>query len=193
MIDLLNKLFKNNQLVGRIKSGNEEYTLEDLETVPERVDSVVSQVIDIREKIAVDNFIEGGRYYKLLIEDSDIKKNQLYQEVVKQLRKENISSFDEGMNNKKISISKNYIKDSNRKKYPKGAQWSGWHSLFEEKFDSANNFKHYIFCVRGNKDFYALVFTKENLEKFLKAKVVDGAGKYNFYFTGFDIDGKNHT
>ena len=89
------------------------------------------------------------------------------------------------MINKKISISKNYITETNKSEFIAGSLFSGWNSLFLEKIKKSNNFKYYIFCIKNENVYNTIVFEKDNFNGFLKKKNVDKTGKYNFYFNGF--------
>ncbi|HFI0336468.1 TPA: hypothetical protein ACGOV2_000966 [Streptococcus suis] len=134
------------------------------------------QMFDAREGIVVDDFIMGKKYFEItsVLEE----KTEIYKEIVNKL-KEKIN-LDDKINNKRISISKNYITDENGRDE---TFFTGWHSIFKERLENQNNFKYFIFCIKEKNTYYTIVFEKENFFKFLEKKNTDKTGKYNFYFT----------
>ncbi|MDG3132980.1 hypothetical protein MKL26_08145 [Streptococcus suis] len=170
-----------------IKGDFEGIEEEDLVSSEVKDDSIVKgrygRIYDAREGIVVDDFIMQGQFFA--ISSNSEVRSEIYQDIIKGLNHLGLG-IDDKVNNKKISISKNYITDENKSNFIKNSLFSGWHSLFREKIVNQNNFKYFIFCIKVGNIYNTIVFEKENFNKFLDKKDLDKTEKYNFYFNGFE-------
>ncbi|MBY4972597.1 hypothetical protein K6V43_04220 [Streptococcus suis] len=198
MIEFLKDFLKNNSIKGKITLGNEEFSEDDLKdiledqydvAVEETVVETENVILDKRENIDVTPFVTGNQYYDLAVDTNISSRKEIYKEIVRLLSEQGVEDFGLEVNDKKISISKNYLNEENKDQYPSNVVWAGWHSLYDEKMTSSMNFKYYIFCVRDNREsskYFTIVFHENELKEVLRRKNVDKSGKYNFYFTGYD-------
>ncbi len=176
----------DNNIRGTFKDENDEDilkkgALEVLNVESKERELKHGHVFDAREGIVADDYIIGNKFFELTsVEESRLR---IYEDIVGQLVSK--LGIDTGVNNKKISISKNYITEDNKQDFIEGSLFSGWNSLFESKIKKANNFNHYIFCIKVEDNYNTIVFEKEKFIEFLKRKNIDKVGKYNFYFQGF--------
>lgn len=177
-------LSDSNTIIGTFKDSNEDDFAEQFYSTSV---SEYGTVFDAREGIIADNYILGNNFFE--IDSKSENREEIYQDIINGLVSYDIG-VDEKINNKKISISKNYITETNKSGYIAGSLFSGWNSLFSEKIQKSNNFKYYIFCIKNENVYNTIVFEIDSFTKFLKKKNVDKAGKYNFYFTGFKSNGE---
>ena len=170
----------SNKIIGTFRDSNEDDFADQLHSISV---SEYGTVFDGREGIIADNYILGNKFFE--IESNSVNRKEIYLDIINGLVSYGIG-VDEKINNKKISISKNYITEENKSGYIAGSLFSGWNSLFSEKIQKSNNFKYYIFCIKDENVYNTIVFEKDSFTRFLKKKNIDKAGKYNFYFTGFN-------
>lgn len=169
----------SNTIIGTFRDSNEDDFADQFHSTSV---SEYGTIFDAREGIIADNYILGNKFFE--IESKSENRKEIYLDIINGLVSFGIG-VDEKINNKKISISKNYITEENKSGYITGSLFSGWNSLFSEKIQNSNNFKYYIFCIKNENVYNTIVFENDNFTRFLKKKNVDKAGKYNFYFTGF--------
>lgn len=180
------KLYEN-EILGTFKiskDDGDEVDILDLydKQQPSNLESKYGRVFDTREGIVADSYIEGEKYYQF--ESNSSTRKDIYNDIISAIKGEKIADGIK-YNNVKISISKNYITDDNSTVFLPNSQFSGWHSLFSEKIDQANNFKFYVFCIRNEEKYNTIIFREESFKQFIQLKVVGKTGKYNFYFNGF--------
>ena len=173
-------LSDSNTIIGTFKDSNEDDFAEQFYSTSV---SEYGTVFDAREGIIADNYILGNKFFE--IDSKSENGEEIYKDIINGLVSYGIG-VDEKRNNKKISISKNYITEENKSGYIAGSLFSGWNSLFSEKIQKSNNFKYYIFCIKNENVYNTIVFENDSFTRFLKKKNIDKAGKYNFYFTGFN-------
>ena len=173
-------LSDSNTIIGTFKDSNEDDFAEQFYSTSV---SEYGTVFDAREGIIADNYILGNKFFE--IDSKSENREEIYKDIINGLVSYGIG-VDEKRNNKKISISKNYITEENKSSYIAGSLFSGWNSLFSEKIQKSNNFKYYIFCIKNENVYNTIVFENDSFTRFLKKKNIDKAGKYNFYFTGFN-------
>lgn len=173
-------LSDSNTIIGTFKDSNEDDFAEQFYSTSV---SEYGTVFDAREGIIADNYILGNKFFE--IDSKSENREEIYKDIINGLVSYGIG-VDEKRNNKKISISKNYITEENKSGYIAGSLFSGWNSLFSEKIQKSNNFKYYIFCIKNENVYNTIVFENDSFTRFLKKKNIDKAGKYNFYFTGFN-------
>lgn len=166
--EFTNDIGSNEGLALLINKRNTDIEWDAVQTINEYPE----QIIDNREKIYLSKYQYS---YKEIPNTTD--KN-IKEYLITMLFEDNEKEKNK-FNNKKISISKNYSIYSEQQK------WNGWHSLFKNKVESANNFKYYIFAVKDTDKYFVIVFEIESFKEFLKAKTIDKSGKYNFYFSNF--------
>ena len=177
------KKLLNNTIIGTFRDSNEDdFANVNNEQFHSISVSEYGTVFDTREGIIADNYILGNKFFE--IESKSEIRKEIYQDIINGLVSYGIG-VDDKINNKKISISKNYITEINKSEFIAGSLFSGWNSLFLEKIQKSNNFKYYIFCIKNENVYNTIVFEKDNFNRFLKKKNVDKTGKYNFYFNGF--------
>lgn len=173
------KKLLSNTIIGTFRDSNEDdFANVNNEKLHSTSVSEYGTVFDAREGIIADNYILGNKFFE--IESKSETKKEICQDIIKGLASKGIDISDE-----KISISKNYITETNKSEFITGSLFSGWNSLFAEKIQKSNNFKYYIFCIKNENIYNTIVFENDNFNRFLKKKNVDKAGKYNFYFNGF--------
>jgi hypothetical protein len=173
----------NNTIIGTFRDSNEDdFANVNNEQFHSTSVSEYGTVFDSREGIIADNYILGNKFFE--IESKPKPRKEIYQDIINGLVSYGIG-VDDKINNKKISISKNYITETNKSEFIDGSLFFGWNSLFSEKIKKSNNFKYYIFCIKNENVYNTIVFEKDNFSKFLEKKNVDKTGKYNFYFNGF--------
>lgn len=193
LFNLVKKLFTCDNIVkNSIKINGEEYEAQQfnenfLDNEQSDSNYISFNILDKRENIMVDPYLMDRGY--LSISSESEQRKDIYKDIVNSLNEK--FNLGEEINNKKISISKNYISEDEAGKDEEGI-WGGWHSLFDNKINAANNFKYYIFCVKEETTYYTIVFEEKKFKDYLKLKQVDKSGKYNFYFTGFDSSGGNN-
>lgn len=173
-----NKLFNDNKIIGDFEKNekikdNKSYDMENR--------SSTAKIIDTREGIVVDPYVMGQKYYQF--EGVDLSNKEIKNKVIEFIKNEKDLNIAD-KNNKKISISKNYINKDNKREFLSNSIFSGWHSLFKEKIEIANNLKYYIFVVKDSSNYNFIVFKEDKLKEYLENKEVDRSGKYNFYFNG---------
>jgi len=177
------KKLLSNTIIGTFRDSNEDdFANINNEQFHSTSVSEYGTVLDTREGIIADNYILGNKFFE--IESNSETRKEVYQDIINGLISYGIG-IDDKINNKKISISKNYITEANKSEFIAGSLFSGWNSLFLEKIQKSSNFKYYIFCIKNKNIYNTIVFEKDNFNRFLKKKNVDKTGKYNFYFNGF--------
>lgn len=169
----------SNTIIGTFRDSNEDDIADQFHSTSV---SEYGTVFDAREGIIADNYILGNKFFE--IESKSANRKEIYLDIINGLVSYGIG-IDEKINNKKISISKNYITEAEKSGFIDGSLFSGWNSLFSEKIQKSNNFKYYIFCIKNENVYNTIVFENDSFTRFLKKKNVDKAGKYNFYFNGF--------
>lgn len=186
LIDLVKKLFTDNNIFkNSIKINGEEYEAQQFNEEflkKEQSNGVHAScnILDKRENIVVDSYLVKTTY--IPIDSKSETRKDIYKDIISSLN-DNLGLGKEA-DNKKISISKNYISKGEAGKNGEGI-WGGWHSLFNNRINAANDFKYYIFCVKENTTYYTIVFENGRFQDYLKLKQLDKSGKYNFYFTGY--------
>lgn len=182
-----NSDFKGDKTIFKFKEVEFNFCCEALDYIDERLNSSYNNIIkDARDNIVINSYIVGNTHYKYKIEDN------IGYSKIKEFLFENSKNIDSNINknNSIISISKNYIDDSNKGEYEENSLYTGWHSLFKDRFEKETK-DYYIFGIKNKEDCYFIVFKNKELEKYLNNKTVDRSGKYNFYFSAIVVDSIN--